>query len=136
MARKFLDITEDSRFKATSPVAIAAWLVCFIIINIIVDFGLMIFIWYAVAGILCHLFFQYQPRFIYLTYLFLTKHTNLSPNFEDKQYIYDETQYENILKVLHPDEIVLKKKEKEKQSKIKEMYKKYLNSLKEVKNDR
>lgn len=133
MARKFLDISEDARFKSTSPVAIAAWLVCYIIINILVDLGIMYFVWLILSAVLCHLFFQYQPRFIYLTYLFLIKHVDLSPNFDDKQYIYDETKYENILRVMHEDEIKLKSQKKQRVEKIKEAYAKYLKSLKEDK---
>jgi len=131
MARKFLDISEDSRFKSTSPVAIGAWLICYIFINIFVDLGIMYFIWLILSAVFCHLFFQYQPRFIYLTYLFLIKHVDLSPNFDDKQYIYDETKYEDILRVMHEDEIKAKAQKKQRIEKIKVVYAKYLKSLRE-----
>lgn len=133
MARKFLDISEDARFKSTSPVAIAAWLICFIIINIFVDLGIMYIVWLLLSGIFCHLFFQYQPRFIYLTYLFIIKHVDLSPNFEDKQYIADETRYDSILRVMHEEEIKNKIHKKELIAKIKKDYASYLASLKEEK---
>ena len=129
MATQCIDVKEDKRFSTTSPIAVGVWLLFFLIINVLVEFGLMYFIVNVIVAVFTHLFFQFEARHIYLSYLFLTKHPRLTPNFEDKRYIQDETKFVNVARVTSEKDLIRKRK---KFARIEEAYennKKYLASL-------
>ena len=130
MATRCIDVKEDSRFKSTSPIAIAAWLVSFIIINLTVSLGLMWIVINLAAFLFTHIFFQFEARYIYLTYLFMILHTDLSPNFRDPKYVDDETKYPELKRVLKDDYIASKKAQLKHRDEAYERHLVYLKSLK------
>lgn len=129
MPTKCLDIKEDRRFTTTSPIAIGVWLVLFLIINVVMPLGFMYFIVNIFVFILVHLFFQFEARLIFLSLKFLKVHPILSPNFEDKSFLQDETRFAQVARVTHPKVLKAKRLKFEQAEKALAAYQKKLAAL-------
>lgn len=111
MARQCIDISENKRMGTTSPIAMFAFVAIFIIITAVMQLGFMYLIVLIVSFVFTQIFFQYKPRYIFLTMKFLGKNSYLTPSFHDKDYVADETTIPQIVKILNDAEY-LKKQEK------------------------
>lgn len=101
--RKCIDISENKKITAVSPIAMFVWVAVFIVLTAIMKFGLMYLICCFLAYVICIILFQYSPRFVFMSIRFLVTHGYLSPSFKDDQYITDETRMKNITKILQRD---------------------------------
>lgn len=101
--RKCIDISENKRITAVSPVAIFVWVAIFIALSAVMTVGLMYLICCFISYVFCIILFQYSPRFVFMSVRFLVTHAYLTPSFKDDQYITDETRMKNITKILKKD---------------------------------
>lgn len=129
MPTRCLDIKEDKRFSTTSPIAIGVWLALFLVINVVMPLGFMYFIVNIFVFILVHLFFQFEARLIFLSLKFLKVHSVLTPNFEDKTYLQDETRFAQIARSTHPRSLKEKRLKFEQAEKALVAYQKKLAAL-------
>lgn len=95
-----IDISENKKLGTVSPVAMFVFVGIYVVLTALMQFGIMYFICVVISYILCQIFFQYSPRYIFLTIKFLSTNSYLSPSFEDDNYFTDETQFEGVKKVL------------------------------------
>jgi len=102
MATRCIDISENKKLGHTSPIAMAAFVGLFVIISALVPAGIMFFILISLSFILTQIFFQFSPRFIFLSIKFLLRNSYLTPSFEDEEFIFDETRVPSIKRIL-PD---------------------------------
>jgi hypothetical protein len=103
MAIKCIDISENRKLSSVSPIAIFLWVGIFIILTAIMDLGLLYVICVFLSFVLCVILFQYSPRFVFMTILYLKTHSYLTPSFEDDKYIIDEKRLLNLTKILKKD---------------------------------
>lgn len=129
MATRCVDITENKRYRTTSPISIMVFVILFVVQNIFMDASFAFIIVALLLFVFTQIFFQYKPRFIYLGYVFLTKNSYLRPSIKDKQYIFQEEKITNIAKVLN--EYYLEQKA-EKKNIYNQRVEAYSNYLKEV----
>lgn len=109
MATKCIDISDNKKLGTTSPIAIFAFVAIFIALTALVEAGIMYLILLVVSFVFTQIFFQYKPRYIFLTMKFLTKNSYLTPTFEDLDYISDETSIPHVLNILNEYEYRQKK---------------------------
>lgn len=109
MATKCIDISENKKLGTTSPIAMFAFVAIFIGITALMEVGFMYLIVLIVAFVFTQIFFQYKPRYIFLTMRFLTKNSYLTPSFNDPDYLADETKIPQVVKVLNEYEYEQKK---------------------------
>jgi len=109
MATKCIDIAENKKLGTTSPIAIFAFVAIFIVITALLEVGFMYFIILIVAFVFTQIFFQYKPRYIFLTMRFLVKNSYLTPSFNDPDYLADETSVPQVVNVLNEYEYEQKK---------------------------
>lgn len=100
MATRCIDISENKKLGHTSPIAMAAFVALFVIISALIPAGVMFFILISLSFILTQIFFQFSPRFIFLSIRFLLRNSYLTPSFFDNDYIYNEAKIKNIEKIL------------------------------------
>jgi hypothetical protein len=100
MATRCIDISENKKLGHTSPIAMAVFVALFVVISALVPAGIMFFILVSISFILTQIFFQYSPRFIFLSIKYLLRNPYLTPSFEDKEVVYDEGSIKNIKKIL------------------------------------
>jgi hypothetical protein len=100
MSVKCIDLSEDNSLKEASPIPMVAFSFCFFIINIFLPFDMLYIIVSIITFGICLVVFQYSPRIVFLTYRFLTRHSDLSPNFQDKSYVPNELINKNIEKII------------------------------------
>jgi hypothetical protein len=100
MAIQCIDISDNKRMGSPSIVAIGTWVVCFIILTAIMKNSFLYIIFLAASYLVTQIFFQYTPRVVILSIIFLTRNHYLTPSFEDTEYIPDETQFKNIKRIL------------------------------------
>jgi hypothetical protein len=106
MPTKCIDIADNKKLGHASPVAMAAFLICFIIMNIFITIGFLWFILTAIIYIITQVFFQYTPRVIWLSLRFMGKSTRLSPSFPDLLYVPDEARFNEIRKIMDDETVV------------------------------
>lgn len=104
MATKCIDISDNKRFKHTSPIAVFAWVAIFIGLTALMDTSFLYFILLIISFVLTQILFQYKPRFIFLSIRFLTKNSYLTPSFRDDRYIANETRIPSLRKVLNAND--------------------------------
>jgi hypothetical protein len=97
-----IDISDNRKLGTISPIAMFVFVGCYIGLTAFMDFGILYFICVMVAYILTQLFFQFTPRYVWLTLKFLSTNAYLTPSFTDDWYIVDETRFSNIQRIL-PD---------------------------------
>ena len=100
MATRCIDISENKKLGTVSPLALFVWVAVYIVLTALMKLGIMYFIMCAFSYILCQILFEYSPRYVLLTIRFLSTNGDLTPSFDDKEYITDETQFKDIQKVL------------------------------------
>jgi hypothetical protein len=101
---KCIDISENNKVSSVSPIAIFMWVGIFIILTAIMDAGVLYLICSFLSYVLCMIFFQYSPRFVFMSIKFLVINSYLSPSFVDDQYIVDEKRLKNVTKILQKDD--------------------------------
>lgn len=101
MATQCIDISDNKKIGTTSPIAMFVFVAIFIGITALMDLGFMYIIVLLVSFVFTQIFFQYKPRYIFLTMKFLTKNPYLSPSFEDQDYLADESTIPQVVKVLN-----------------------------------
>ena len=100
MATRCIDVSENKRLTSVSPISIFAFLAIYVVITALVEFGIIYFILILLDYIFTQLFFQFTPRFIFLSLKFMSTNTVLTPNCEDMQYIPDETRLKGLKGIL------------------------------------
>jgi hypothetical protein len=101
MATKCIDISDNKNIGSNSPLSIFAFVAIFILLTAVMKTGIVYFILLMVAFIFTQVFFQYKPRYIFLTIKFLGKNSYLTPSFTDRNYLSDETRIPEIVKILN-----------------------------------
>lgn len=105
MATKVIDISENKKVSSVSPVAVFAWVACFVVLTALIrDNFFLYFILNFVAWILTQIFFQFSPRFVFLSLRFLSTNAKLSPSFKDKNYLQNTTSIKSLSKILDKSE--------------------------------
>lgn len=100
MAIYCVDIAEDKRLGTSSPFVYFAFLICFVFLTAFLDPGVIYIILVATAYFLCYLFFQYEPRYIFLLWRGLFRHHYLVPSYKDDKYIPNHMECESLRKIL------------------------------------
>lgn len=95
-----IDIAENKKLGTVSPIAMFVFVGIYVILTALMQFGIMYFIMVAISYILCQIFFQYSPRYIFMTIRFLATNSYLTPSFKDQDYVFDETQFNGIKRIL------------------------------------
>lgn len=101
--RKCIDVSDNKKLGAVSPVAMFAFAAIFIVLTAVMKAGFLYFILVFASYVLTQIFFQYTPRYVLLTLKFLVTNSYLTPSFEDFSYIADETKITGIANVLPQD---------------------------------
>ena len=100
MATLCVDISADKNLTNASPLAMYAFIFCYIITNMLMKPDFLFLIVILIELVLCQVFFQFSPRMVFITMQFLTKQEHLSPTIEDDKYIADEKQLKELNKIL------------------------------------
>ena len=100
MATRCIDISENRKITSMSPIAIFVFIPVFIILTALIEFGFTYFLLVFVSFVLIQIFFQYTPRYIFLTIRFLLTNAYLTPSFSDEKYVADEKKISSLNKVL------------------------------------
>jgi hypothetical protein len=107
MATKVIDISENKKASSVSPIAVFVWVAFFILFTALVRNNLFLYIILnLVSWILTQIFFQFSPRFVFLSLRFLTTNSKLSPSFEDKGYLHDYSKIKSLSKIIEKDDDV------------------------------
>lgn len=86
MATQCVDISADKNISQASPFAMAAFVGCYILTNMLMEPDLLMFILLVIQFVVCQVLFQFSPRTVFLTIQFLLIHQSLAPTFKDKAY--------------------------------------------------
>jgi len=113
MATKCIDISDNKRLGTTSPIAMFAFVAIFIAITALVEVGFLYIILIIVAFVFTQIFFQYKPRFVYLTIRYLGKNAYLTPSCEDKHFLVDDLEIPAVVDSLSEYEISKIRKERQ-----------------------
>lgn len=105
MATQCIDISADKNLSDQSPIAMFAFVICYIVTNILMDPSFMFVIVIFIEFALCQILFQYSSRIVYLGAKFLLTHSDLSPTFKDKAYFPSERDIVGIRMILPEDEL-------------------------------
>ena len=100
MATLCVDISADKNLTNASPLAMYAFIICYIITNMLMDPDFLFIIIIIVELVLCQVFFQFSPRVVFITIQFLSKQSHLSPTLEDIKYIPEEKDLVPLRKIL------------------------------------
>lgn len=103
MATRCIDISENKKVAQASPIAMFAFVGIFILLTALMKVGFIYFILVVLSYILCQLFFQFSPRFIFLSLKFILRNSYLTPSFEDEDYLNEEYRISNIKRVLREE---------------------------------
>jgi len=99
MATKFVDLNNDPRITEGSVISTFAFIFLALVETFFVKFGLFYMILLFITWLFCNFVFQFSPRLTLLvTKVILSSESRLSPNFDDKNYIFDEDLLENVRK--------------------------------------
>lgn len=102
MATQCIDISADKNISNASPFAMGAFMVCYIITNMLMTASFLMFIFLIVEFLICQILFQFSPRVVFLSFNFLVMKKYRTPTMEDKAYYPMEQDLENLQKIL-PD---------------------------------
>lgn len=102
MATQVIDLSSDKNVSNASPISMIAFMICFLITNMVMEVSFLYFVVVVAEFLLCQIFFQFTPRMVFLTIKFLFIQATLSPTIDDKDYYADEYQLKNLKKVLKP----------------------------------
>jgi hypothetical protein len=105
MAIYCVDIAEDKRLGTSSPFVYFAFLFFFVILTAFLDPGVIYLLLVTTSYFFCYLFFQYEPRYIFLLWRGLFRHHYLSPSFRDEKYIGNHKQFEKLNKIIDSKEL-------------------------------
>lgn len=105
MATKCIDISDNKRLGTTSPISVFAFIAMFIIIVALTEPSLMQVILILLALVISQVFFQYKPRFIFLTIRYIFKNGYLTPTCEDKHFYLDDLSIKSVREALSDYEI-------------------------------
>lgn len=100
MATLCVDISADKNLTNASPLAMYAFIICYIVTNMLMDPDFLFLIVILIELVLCQIFFQFSPRMVFITMQFLSKQEHLSPTIEDEKYISDEKELKELRKII------------------------------------
>lgn len=100
MATLCVDISGDKKLSNGSPIAYIAFIIAYIVTNLVMKPDFLFFIIVLMEFGLCMIFFQVSPRLVFLTLRFLTTQEYLSPTVKDKEYHYNEKDLKELRKIL------------------------------------
>jgi hypothetical protein len=106
MATLCVDISADKNLSNSSPLAMFAWVICYIITSVIMKPDFLYLIIIIIEMVICQILFQFSPRLVFLTLQFLNTHNNMTPNFTDLKYYPNERDINGLENVLLPEEEV------------------------------
>jgi len=99
MATKFVDLNNDPRITEGSVVSLVVFASLAIIETALIHFSFLYVIVLFITWLLCNFVFQFSPRLTLLVAkVMIGSESRLTPNFDDKNYIYDEDLIENVRK--------------------------------------
>ena len=105
MATLCVDISADKNLSNSSPLAMFAWVICYIITSVIMKPDFLYLIIIIIEMVVCQILFQFSPRLVFLTLQFLNTHNNLTPNFRDTKYHDNEREIKGLESVLIEEEV-------------------------------
>ena len=105
MATQCIDISADKNVSTASPIAMYAFIICYIITNMFMQPDFLYVIVILIELVMCQVFFQFSPRMVYLTILFLFRNSLLSPSHKDVVYHAEEKDLKALKKVLIEDRL-------------------------------
>ena len=105
MATQCIDIASDKNLTNASPIAMYAFIICYIITNMFMQPDFLYVIVILIELVLCQVFFQFSPRMVFLTILFLFRNSLLSPSHQDDFYHAEEKDLKALKKVLKEERI-------------------------------
>lgn len=100
MATLCVDISADKNLTNASPLAMYAFIICYIITNMLMKPDFLFLIIILIELVLCQVFFQFSPRMVFITMQFLGKQEHLSPTVEDEKYVANEELIKPLKKIL------------------------------------
>lgn len=100
MATLCVDISADKNLTNASPLAMYAFIICYIITNMLMKPDFLFLIIILIELVLCQVFFQFSPRMVFITMQFLGKQEYLSPTVEDEKYVANEELIKPLKKIL------------------------------------
>ena len=109
MAMRCIDISENRKIGNISPIAIFAFVACFVVLTAVMNPGFTYLLSVILAFILTQIFFQYTPRFVFLYIKYLFTNSKLTPTFYDEKYMSNHFKIKNLQKIL-PDRSLVKEK--------------------------
>jgi len=104
MATRCIDISENRKLGQTSPVAMFVFIAIFILLTALMTVGILYLILVCLAYIFSQLFFQFSPRFIFLSLKFVLRNSYLTPSFSDELYLEKEERISGIRRILPEEE--------------------------------
>lgn len=100
MATLCVDISADKNLTNASPLAMYAFIICYIVTNMLMKPDFLFIIVILIELVLCQIFFQFSPRMVFITLQFLTRQEFLSPTIEDEKYHSNEKELVALRKIL------------------------------------
>lgn len=100
MATLCVDISADKNLTNASPLAMYAFIICYIITNMLMKPDFLFIIVILIELVLCQIFFQFSPRMVFITLQFLSRQEFLSPTIEDEKYHSNEQDIVSLRKIL------------------------------------
>jgi hypothetical protein len=105
MPTQCIDISADKNISNASPFAMGAFMVCYIVTNMLMKASFLYFILLIVEFIICQILFQFSPRVVFLSIKFLTMQKYKTPTHEDAIYYPMEADLQNLQPILDYNEI-------------------------------
>jgi hypothetical protein len=105
MPTQCIDISADKNISNASPFAMGAFMVCYVITNLLMKASFIYFILLIVEFIICQVLFQFSPRVVFLSIRFLTMQKYQTPTHEDLKYYPMEQDLSNLQPILEYKEI-------------------------------
>lgn len=99
MAIKCVNISDNQKLDSVSPVAAVGILINFTVMTVLMDLGILYLIVVLTTSGLIFLFLQYSPRYVFLLWKYLFKHSYLIASYRDNEYIGDISEIEEVKKV-------------------------------------
>lgn len=99
MATRFIDLNNDPRITEGSVVSLVAFASLALVESLLIHFGFFYILVLFLTWLFCNFVFQFSPRLTLLVVkVLIGSESRLTPNFDDKDYIYDEDLIENVRK--------------------------------------
>ena len=100
MATKCIDISENKKLGKVSPIAIMAWVFCFVVLTVVMKPGIIYILLLIVSYIVTQILFQYTPRYVLWVLKFLVTNSKLTPSFRDKKFLADHKTNQHLQRIL------------------------------------